>query len=151
MIYAYTDGSCKQNIDKNRAIGEGGIGIVIVKDDKIIKKIHGSSKRTTANKMEILAVYHALKWIEEKGFKENVQINTDSRYVKDLFSNWIYKWVKNGWKLKDGFNVKNREYIEKTFNLKIFISTKFEWVKAHNGDKYNEEADRLAKKYMERG
>ena len=99
MIKIYTDGSCLGNP------GNGGWAAIIVDDNKKIR-IKGSKKDTTNNQMELLAPIKALKKIP-KG--SNVQIFTDSKYVKSGITEWIHNWKKNGWKTANKQPVKNKD------------------------------------------
>ena len=87
MIEIYTDGSCLQNP------GNGGWAAIINYEGNI-KKISGSEKNTTNNRMELLAPINALKQIEHN---KEIQIYTDSQYVKLGITEWINTWVKNNW------------------------------------------------------
>ena len=85
MIKIYTDGSCLNNP------GNGGWAAIINDNGKILK-ISGSEKNTTNNKMELMAPISALKKVN----KDNqVEIYTDSKYVKLGITEWIHKWTKN--------------------------------------------------------
>ena len=135
MIKIYTDGSCLENP------GNGGWAAIIIHDGKK-SEIKGSKKNTTNNQMELLAPIEALKKIP-KG--SEVQIFTDSKYVKSGITEWIHNWKKNGWKTADKQPVKNKELWEEL----DFLANKFEinwnWVKAHSTDKLNNEVDLIAK------
>ena len=83
-----------------------------------------------------------LKMINEK----NVRICTDSNYVKQGITSWIHNWKKNGWKTANGGDVKNKELWVKLDELRdYFLVIEWKWVKAHNGNPKNEEADKLAR------
>ena len=84
MIKIYTDGSCLENP------GNGGWAAIIIDDGKKTQ-IKGSKKNTTNNQMELLASIEALKKIP-KG--SEVQIFTDSKYVKSGITEWIHNWKK---------------------------------------------------------
>ena len=85
MIEIYTDGSCLTNP------GNGGWAAIINEDGKI-KKISGSEKNTTNNRMELLAALNALK---EMNASLEINIYTDSQYVKLGITEWINKWIFN--------------------------------------------------------
>ena len=135
MIKIYTDGSCLENP------GNGGWAAIIIDDGKKTQ-IKGSKKNTTNNQMELLAPIEALKKIP-KG--SEVQIFTDSKYVKSGITEWIHNWKKNGWKTADKQPVKNIELWEEL----DFLANEFEiiwnWVKAHSTDKLNNEVDLIAR------
>ncbi len=135
MIKIYTDGSCLGNP------GNGGWAAIIIEDEKITR-IKGSKKDTTNNQMELLAPIKALKKIP-KG--SNVQIFTDSKYVKSGITEWIHKWKKNGWKTANKQPVKNKELWNELDNLTKKFEIKWSWVKGHSTDTLNNEVDLIAR------
>ena len=136
MIKIYTDGSCLNNP------GNGGWAAIINDNGKILK-ISGSEKNTTNNKMELMAPISALKKVN----KDNqVEIYTDSKYVKLGITEWINTWLKNNWKTSKKENVKNKDLWLELYNLNKSLNVKWNWVKAHAGNPLNEEVDLLAKK-----
>ena len=100
MIKVYTDGSCLENP------GNGGWAAIIIDDGKKTQ-IKGSKKNTTNNQMELMAPIEALKKIP-KG--SEVQIFTDSKYVKSGITEWIHNWKKMG----------GKPQINKKLKIKIF-------------------------------
>ena len=135
MIKIYTDGSCLGNP------GNGGwAAIIFIGKNKISLK--GSKKNTTNNQMELLAPIKALKKIP---IDEKIEIFTDSKYLKLGITEWIFKWKKNGWKTSNKKKVKNLELWKELDNLVDKYHIKWSWVKAHSGNKNNEEVDLLAK------
>ena len=136
MIKIYTDGSCLENP------GKGGWA-AIINDNGNIKKINGSEKNTTNNRMELMAPINALKNINSK---EEINIYTDSQYVKLGITEWINTWVKNDWQTSRKEDVKNKDLWMELYNLNNSLNVKWNWVKAHAGDPLNEEVDLLAKK-----
>ena len=136
MIKIYTDGSCLKNP------GNGGWA-AIINDNENIKKISGSEKNTTNNRMELMAPIQALKNIDPKN---EIEIYTDSKYVKLGITEWINTWIKNSWKTSKKEDVKNKDLWLKLYNLDKSLNVKWNWVKAHAGDALNEEVDLLAKK-----
>ena len=139
MIKIYTDGACSGNP------GKGGWGAILLYGDKE-KRINGFDPETTNNKMELKAVIEALKIIK-KNIK--IEIHTDSIYVKDGITKWIFAWKKNDWKNSKKQKVKNSELWQELDSLVQKYYIDFFWVKGHNGDKYNEIADELARKAIE--
>ena len=136
MIKIYTDGSCLENP------GSGGWA-AIINDDGNIKKISGSEKSTTNNRMELMATIRALSDIKSK---DEIELYTDSQYVKLGITEWINTWIKNSWKTSKKEDVKNKDLWLKLYNLDQSLDIKWNWVKAHAGDPLNEEVDLLAKK-----
>lgn len=135
MIKIYTDGSCLGNP------GNGGWAAIIINDKKKIQ-IKGSKKDTTNNQMELLAPIKALKKIP-KG--SNVQIFTDSKYVKSGITEWIHNWKKNGWKTANKQPVKNKELWIDLDELSKNFQIEWTWVKGHSIDQLNNEVDAMAR------
>ena len=135
MIKIYTDGSCLGNP------GNGGWAAIILDDKKKIQ-IKGSKKDTTNNQMELLAPIKALKKIP-KG--SNVQIFTDSKYVKSGITEWIHNWKKNGWKTASKQPVKNKDLWTELDQMTNEFQIKWSWVKGHSTDVLNNEVDLIAR------
>ena len=139
MITIYTDGSCLNNP------GNGGWAAIInINND--VKKISGSVKDTTNNKMELMAPIKALQEIKEK---QPIEIYTDSQYVRLGITGWVHKWMKNNWQTSKKEPVKNKELWIQLYELTNSFDIKWIWVKAHAGNLLNEEVDLLAKKAAE--
>ena len=136
MIEIHTDGSCLENP------GNGGWAAIINTNGNI-KKISGSEKNTTNNRMELMATINALKSINSD---EEINIFTDSQYVKLGITEWINTWVKNNWKTSKKEDVKNKDLWTELYNLNRTLKVKWVWIKAHAGNPLNEEVDLLAKK-----
>ena len=136
MIKIYTDGSCLENP------GKGGWA-AIINDNGNIKKINGSEKNTTNNRMELMAPINALKNMNKN---EKINIYTDSQYVKLGITEWINTWVKNNWQTSKKEDVKNKDLWIELYYLNESLNVKWNWVKAHAGNQLNEEVDLLAKK-----
>jgi len=139
MIKIYTDGSCLNNP------GNGGWAAIININDEI-KKISGSVKDTTNNKMELMAPIKALQEIKEQ---QPIEIYTDSQYVKLGITDWVHKWTKNNWLTSKKEPVKNKELWIQLYELTQSYEIKWIWVKAHAGNILNEEVDLLAKQAAE--
>ena len=136
MIKIYTDGSCIENP------GNGGwAAIIFMNNEKIA--ITGNKKNTTNNQMELMAAIEALKKIPTE---QEVQIYTDSKYVKMGITEWINKWSQNNWKTSSKQKVKNLELWLELNEISKNHKIKWFWVKGHAGDPINEEVDALAKK-----
>ncbi len=139
MITVYTDGACSGNP------GKGGWGVVIlINKDEIF--LNGGDNNTTNNKMELTAAIEALKHFKKR---ENITLITDSKYVKDGIQTWIKNWKKNNWKTSAKKPVKNKELWIELDDLITRHHVNWEWVKGHAGNKYNEKADDLARRYIE--
>ena len=136
MIEIHTDGSCLENP------GNGGWA-AIINDNGNTKKISGHEKNTTNNRMELMAPINALKDMDPK---EEIEIYTDSQYVKLGITEWINTWVKNNWKTSKKEEVKNKDLWTELYNLNKALNVEWIWIKAHAGNVLNEEVDLLAKK-----
>jgi ribonuclease HI len=139
MIKIYTDGSCLNNP------GNGGWAAIINVNGEI-KKICGNVKDTTNNKMELMAPIKALQEIDGN---EQIEIYTDSQYVKLGITDWVHKWIKNNWQTSKKEPVKNKELWIQLYDLNKSHKIKWIWVKAHAGNILNEEVDLLAKQAAE--
>lgn len=134
-IEIYTDGACSGNP------GKGGWGAVLVYKNTE-KEISGYEKETTNNRMELTAVIMALKALKEPC---NVKLTTDSKYVCDAVNkSWVYSWKSRGWKKADKKPALNVDLWEQLLELLSIHNVEFNWVKGHNGHKYNERCDELA-------
>ena len=137
MIKIYTDGSCLENP------GNGGWAAIIFIDNEKKVVITGNKKNTTNNQMELMAAIEALKKVTEG---QEIQIYTDSKYVKLGITEWIEKWIQNNWKTSSKQKVKNIELWKELSEISKKHKIKWNWVKAHAGYTFNEEVDELAKK-----
>ena len=133
-IKIYTDGACLGNP------GKGGWGAIIINENKE-EKISGKVENTTNNRMELLAVISALKYVKEN----SLEIFTDSKYVKDGIEQWIHTWKKNGWKTSNKEDVKNKDLWNELDKLNKEKNIQWNWVKGHSENRYNNMADELAR------
>lgn len=139
-IDIYTDGASKGNP------GQAGYGWVIINNEWKKYKSFGVNYATN-NQMELRAVIDSLKvvLVELQTLKEKISVNvySDSKYVCDAFNkNWIDKWIKEDFK-----KIKNPELwkeLREIMRYTVAIEFNFIWVRGHNGNEYNEEADSLA-------
>ena len=143
-LYAYTDGACSGNP------GPGGWGaILIAKDGNTVLKereLNGGEAHTTNNKMELMAAIASLEALERP---TTLTIVTDSSYVKDGITSWIFGWKKRGWKTANNKPVKNEDLWKRLDAATQRQDVKWEWVKGHAGHPENERADELARAGME--
>ena len=133
-VQIFTDGACKGNP------GPGGWGAILRFQDNE-KEINGYKPLTTNNIMELMAVIESLKSIS-KSFQ--IEITTDSKYVKNGITSWIHNWKKNGWKTAAKKPVKNKELWIELDHLIQKHNVSWKWVKGHSGHIENERADELA-------
>tara|TARA_B100000497_G_C7669799_1_gene404159 strand:+ start:592 stop:1044 length:453 start_codon:yes stop_codon:yes gene_type:complete len=143
-LYAYTDGACSGNP------GPGGWGVLMVAKEgsSVIKTrdLYGGTVETTNNQMELTAAIMALEALEKPS---KITIVTDSSYVKDGITKWIFAWKKNGWKTAAKKSVKNEELWKRLENATQIHDVSWEWIKGHAGHLENERADELARNGME--
>ena len=134
IINIWTDGACSGNP------GPGGWG-ALIKYNNSTKEISGSEKNTTNNRMEMMAVIKALKYIDTKS---QINLYTDSKYVKEGITNWIITWKKNNWKNSQKKDVKNKDLWIELDSLSLKHNINWNWVKGHSGNIENDIADKLA-------
>lgn len=132
-IIAYTDGSSRGNP------GPGGLGVVMTIPDKNYKKEFSQGfRKTTNNRMELLAVIIALEKLRKP--QQNISFYTDSRYVCDAVNKrWVFGWEKKGFNGK-----KNPDLWQRFLRNYRKHTVQFFWVKGHAGHPGNERADFLA-------
>ena len=132
-IIVYTDGSSRGNP------GPGGYGIVTQKfGTDYLKEFSEGFKKTTNNRMELLAVIVALEKIKKE--QQHVHIYTDSKYVSEsVEKKWVYSWEKKGFK-----NKKNPDLWIRFLKIYRKHKVQFFWVKGHNNNPTNERCDFLA-------
>ena len=130
-IEIFTDGSSKGNP------GPGGFGIVMRYGDKV-KEYSEGFRRTTNNRMELLAVIRALDKL--KRYDIPVIVYSDSKYVIDsITKGWVFNWVKTGFRGK-----KNEDLWRRYLDLHSKFTIEYSWVKGHAGHPENERCDVLA-------
>ena len=143
-LYAYTDGACSGNP------GPGGWGVLMVAKEgsSVIKTrdLSGGTVETSNNQMELTAAIMALEALEKPS---KITIVTDSSYVKDGITKWIFAWKRNGWKTAAKKSVKNEELWKRLENATQIHDVSWEWIKGHAGHLENERADELARNGME--
>lgn len=118
------------------------------KEKKILHMDSGSEKKTTNNRMEITAVLEALKYVAKKYPFVTTTIICDSTYVVNSMSQWIGTWVRNNWITKADTPVKNAELWRECL-LYTGSHVRYQWVRGHAGDLYNEMADEMAVKAID--
>lgn len=129
-----TDGACSGNP------GPGGWAWV---DELTGRSGSGGSRRTTNNIMELTAMLEALRYADTD---RSLLIRADSQYVINVVTKWGPGWRRKGWKKADGKPVANQELVAALLEEyeKRTAETRIDWVRGHDGDAGNEEADRLA-------
>jgi len=133
-VELFTDGACKGNP------GPGGWGAVL-RFGAHEKELSGGEKLTTNNRMELMATIEGLKALSRPC---EVTLYTDSKYVMDGITKWIFGWVRNGWRTADKKPVKNADLWQALLDATKRHKVEWKWVKGHAGHPENERADRLA-------
>lgn len=134
-VIIYTDGACSGNP------GPGGYGVVLKYGDNA-RELSGGFRKTTNNRMELLAVITGLEYLKERC---EVTIFSDSKYIVDAVNKgWARRWKANGWRRNNKDKALNPDLWERLLKLLDTHRTEFRWIKGHAGNKGNERADALA-------
>jgi len=134
-VEIYTDGACKGNP------GPGGYGVVLVSGDRK-KELSGGFRKTTNNRMELLACIEGLRSLKHPC---SVVLTSDSKYVVNaMVKGWAKRWRSRGWKLSPSKPAKNSDLWMQLLDLCETHEVQFEWVKGHSEHPENERCDELA-------
>jgi ribonuclease HI len=136
-IIIFCDGASKGNP------GPGGWGAVVAIDGKV-SELGGFDKHTTNNKMELTGALEALTFVDKNKTEADLVINTDSKYVINGMTAWIFGWQKNGWKTKSKEDVSNRDLWEKLALVATDKKIKWNYIGGHIGVAGNERCDEIA-------
>jgi ribonuclease HI len=137
-VVIHTDGACSGNP------GPGGWG-AILESGPHRKELKGGERLTTNNRMELTAAIEALEALKAPS---EVDLYTDSNYLRGGITSWIKGWKKNGWRTADRKPVKNAELWERLEKASLPHAIRWHWVKGHVGHDENERADELAREGM---
>ena len=137
-VIIFTDGAC------SGTPGPGGWGAIMMSGPHR-KELSGGEAMTTNNRMELLAAISALEALKQAS---DVTLTTDSNYVKDGISKWIFGWKKKGWLTADKKPVKNTELWQRLDAARAKHKVDWQWIKGHAGHAENERADELAREGM---
>lgn len=130
----FTDGACKGNP------GPGGWG-VLLRAGRHEKELSGGEPHTTNNRMEMTAVIRGLHALSEPC---DVTVHSDSRYVIDGMTQWIFGWQKKGWVNSARKPVANADLWRELIDAAAPHKVAWQWVKGHDGHPENERVDLLA-------
>lgn len=133
-VAAFTDGACRGNP------GPGGWGVLLRFGDRE-RELFGGEAETTNNRMELQAAIEALEALTESC---QVDLTTDSVYVRDGITRWVENWKKNGWRTAARKPVKNQDLWQQLDAAVARHDVAWHWVKGHSGHPDNERADALA-------
>lgn len=137
-VEIYTDGACSGNP------GPGGWGALLRLGEKE-KELCSGEAETTNNRMELTAAIEALNALKRAC---EIDLYTDSQYVKGGVTGWMHNWKRNGWKTAAKKPVKNEDLWRSLDDAIQRHDIKWHWVKGHAGHEGNERADQLANKGM---
>ena len=132
----FTDGACRGNP------GRGGWGALLQFDGEE-REICGGEMLTTNNRMELQAAIEALKVLKQT---YEIDLTTDSSYVKNGITQWLAKWKTNNWLTSNRKPVKNIDLWQELDKLTQKHNIRWHWIKGHSGHIGNEIADKLANK-----
>jgi ribonuclease HI len=133
-VTIFTDGACAGNP------GPGGWAAILVAGQRR-REISGYEPATTNNRMEIMAAIEALRAL--RGPSE-VDLHTDSQYLRNGMSTWLERWKRNGWRTADRKPVKNDDLWRALDALAQTHAVRWHWVRGHDGHPENERCDELA-------
>jgi ribonuclease HI len=135
----FTDGSCQTNP------GPGGWGAVFVRDGEVVAQRFGADPATTNNRMELTAMIEGLLLAPPAHL---VDIYSDSQLVVNTLTAWAKGWEARGWKRKEG-EVMNLDLVQRAYALALERpNARIQWIRAHDGSRWNEYADALASAYQ---
>ena len=134
-VQIYTDGACSGNP------GPGGWGVILRFGDVEIE-LKGAERDTTNNRMELMAAISGLEALKKPAV---VDLTTDSQYVRQGITSWIFNWKKNGWRTSDKKPVKNVDLWQRLDAALHQHQVRWHWVKGHAGHAENERVDQLAR------
>lgn len=136
-VEIFTDGACSPNP------GTGGYGVIIAcNGDRT--ELSGGFRKTTNNRMEIIAAIEGLKALSDDG-SGSVMVYSDSRYVVDMFNGgYAAKWRANDWMRDKRHRALNPDLWGELLDLAGNRQVRFEWVRGHNEHPENERCDELA-------
>lgn len=134
QVEIFTDGACRGNP------GPGGWG-ALIRYQQHEKTLFGGEAETTNNRMELMAAIQALKALSEGC---EVQLTTDSQYVRKGITEWLEGWKARGWKTASKKPVKNVDLWQALEEQVNRHKIDWHWVKGHSGHRENEIADQLA-------
>lgn len=132
-VVIYTDGGCDPNP------GTGGWAAILRYGDRL-KELSGGEANTTNNRMEMTAAIVALESLK---FPCEVELYTDSQYVQRGITEWIHGWKRKNWRRKSG-EVLNADLWRRLDEVAQRHQVRWQWVRGHAGDFYNERCDQLA-------
>jgi ribonuclease HI len=140
QIIVFCDGACSGNP------GPGGWGSIIATPDGLVRELGGGHPSTTNNQMELTAATEALVALSDRS--GNIVVYTDSVYVIRGITQWIWGWMRNGWRTAEGKDVLNKDHWQalaaQVANRKPLGTLTWKYVRGHTGVPGNERCDEIA-------
>jgi ribonuclease HI len=134
-VTIYTDGACTGNP------GPGGYGVILLHQGHR-RELSGGYRKTTNNRMEIMAAIAGLEALKERC---KVTLHSDSEYLVSAMSRgWVQRWRANGWRRNKREKALNPDLWERLLRLCEHHEVQFGWVKGHGGTPENVRCDELA-------
>ena len=137
-VVIFTDGACRGNP------GPGGWGALLMSNGKE-RELCGGELATTNNRMELMGAIQALEALNKPC---QVELHTDSQYVRTGITEWLAGWKARGWRTAAKAPVKNDDLWRRLDAARLRHTVDWRWVKGHNGHELNERADALARRGM---
>jgi ribonuclease HI len=137
-VVIYTDGACSGNP------GPGGWGAILTSGGHA-RELCGGEAHTTNNRMELTAAISALEALKRPS---DVELHTDSQYLRNGVTQWLANWKRNNWRTADKKPVKNEDLWRRLEAAAVTHKIDWRWVKGHAGHAINERADELAREGM---
>ncbi len=137
-VIIFTDGACRGNP------GPGGWGALMMSNGKE-RELCGGELATTNNRMELMGAIQALEALNKPC---QVELHTDSQYVRTGITEWLAGWKARGWRTAAKAPVKNEDLWKRLDAARLRHTVDWRWVKGHNGHELNERADGLARRGM---
>ena len=141
-ITVFTDGSSRGNP------GPGGWAAFVIDNNTKVVELGGREDHTTNNRMELTAAVEALRLIRERGFTGEIELYSDSAYVLNGITSWVYGWERNDWLTKEKEPVLNQDLwqalLEISRQLKLHHTITWKKVEGHSGLAGNERVDEIA-------
>ena len=138
-VELFTDGACLGNP------GPGGYG-ALLRYGQHERELAGGFALTTNNRMELLAAIVGLEQLREPC---TIVVYTDSEYLRQGITKWLFNWLKRGWRTADGKAVKNVDLWQRLQLAAAPHEIDWRWVKGHSGHIENERVDQLAREAAE--
>jgi ribonuclease HI len=134
-VIIHTDGACSGNP------GPGGWGAILQWGEHR-RELKGGESHTTNNRMELMGAISALEALKRPC---EVEIHTDSQYLRRGITEWIHGWKRNGWRTGQKKPVKNVDLWQRLDAAAVRHRMHWHWVRGHAGHDLNERADQLAR------